>query len=92
VEISEIVNLLIGLTKCKDGKELNFLTKGWVTAHVEASPEVVYGIVSDVTRMGDWSPQTYRCAWSGVPPERWLAHGSRPVIAAVGCGGQISQR
>jgi hypothetical protein len=33
------------------------------TVHVDASPERVYGVVSDVTRMGEWSPETVRCAW-----------------------------
>jgi Polyketide cyclase / dehydrase and lipid transport len=31
--------------------------------HVDASPEVVYGVVSDVTRMGEWSPETIKCEW-----------------------------
>jgi Polyketide cyclase / dehydrase and lipid transport len=31
--------------------------------HVEAPPEVVYGVVSDVTRMGEWSPETVKCEW-----------------------------
>jgi hypothetical protein len=29
---------------------MDFSTRGSMTAHVEASPEAVYGIVSDVTR------------------------------------------
>jgi hypothetical protein len=28
---------------------------------VDAPPEVVYGVVSDVTRMGEWSPETLKC-------------------------------
>ena len=31
--------------------------------HVEAPPEVVYAVVSDVTRMGEWSPETIKCEW-----------------------------
>jgi len=31
--------------------------------HVDALPEVVYRVVSDVTRMGEWSPETVKCAW-----------------------------
>jgi hypothetical protein len=34
-----------------------------VHVHVEAPPDVVYGVVSDVTRMGEWSPETVRCEW-----------------------------
>jgi len=30
---------------------------------VDARPEVVYRVVSDVTRMGEWSPETIKCEW-----------------------------
>lgn len=30
---------------------------------VEAPPDVVYGLVSDLTRMGEYSPECYRCRW-----------------------------
>ncbi len=40
-------------------------TQGAVTVHVDASPERVYALVSDVTRMGEWSPETHRCRWVG---------------------------
>jgi Polyketide cyclase / dehydrase and lipid transport len=30
---------------------------------VDASPEVVYDLVTDVTRMGEWSPECVGCAW-----------------------------
>ena len=36
-----------------------------VEQHVAASPEVVYDLVSDVTRMGSWSPETSSCRWVG---------------------------
>jgi len=31
--------------------------------HVDALPETVFGVVSDVTRMGEWSPETIKCEW-----------------------------
>jgi uncharacterized protein YndB with AHSA1/START domain len=34
-----------------------------VTRTVEAPAEVVYALVSDVTRMGEWSPETASCRW-----------------------------
>jgi hypothetical protein len=34
-----------------------------VHVHVEAAPDAVYRVVSDVTRMGEWSPETIRCEW-----------------------------
>ncbi len=30
---------------------------------IAAPPEAVWDLVADVTRMGDWSPECYRCAW-----------------------------
>ena len=37
-----------------------------VEAHVEASTDVMYDLVADVTRMGDWSPETTSCRWVGT--------------------------
>ena len=34
-----------------------------VSVHVEAPASEVYGLVSDLTRMGDWSPETTKVAW-----------------------------
>jgi len=33
---------------------------------VAAAPEVLYALVSDVTRMGEWSPETTSCRWLGA--------------------------
>ena len=56
-------------------------TQGAVTVHVDASPERVYALVSDVTRMGEWSPETYRCRWVGtegpVPGARFKGYNRR---------------
>lgn len=30
---------------------------------VAAPPESVYDLIADVTRMGEWSPECYRCRW-----------------------------
>ncbi len=37
--------------------------EGQATIHIQAPPERVYAMVTDVTRMGDWSPETYKCEW-----------------------------
>lgn len=34
-----------------------------VSRSISASPSVVWGMVSDVTRMGEWSPETTGCTW-----------------------------
>jgi hypothetical protein len=36
-----------------------------VSIHVDTAPEVVYDLVSDLSRMGEWSPETQRCEWIG---------------------------
>jgi hypothetical protein len=41
-----------------------------VSAEVGADPGVVYRLVADVTRMGEWSPETTSCRWlSGSGPQ-----------------------
>jgi uncharacterized protein YndB with AHSA1/START domain len=38
-------------------------TTGAATVHIEAPPEKVYAFVSDITRMGEWSPETVKAEW-----------------------------
>ncbi|MDX6233621.1 MAG: hypothetical protein QOH68_2658, partial [Nocardioidaceae bacterium] len=38
-------------------------TTGEARVQVDAAPEVLYDLVSDVTRMGEWSPETVHCEW-----------------------------
>jgi uncharacterized protein YndB with AHSA1/START domain len=40
-------------------------TKGEVSIQVDAPPERVYGLVAELTRMGQWSPECYRVDWVG---------------------------
>jgi hypothetical protein len=37
--------------------------QGEASLHIEAAPEKVYDMVSNVTRMGEWSPETVACEW-----------------------------
>ena len=39
------------------------MADGQVTVHIDAAPERVYALISDVTRMGEWSSECYRCEW-----------------------------
>ena len=40
-----------------------------VVQEVGATPEVVWEVVSDITRLGEWSPECQRCEWdSGQEP------------------------
>ena len=45
-----------------------------VSIEVAAPPERVYELVSDITRMGEWSPETVK----GV----WIDGASTPVVGA----------
>jgi uncharacterized protein YndB with AHSA1/START domain len=36
-----------------------------VSIDIDASPETVYALVSDLPSMGRWSPECYRCDWRG---------------------------
>lgn len=36
-----------------------------VSIDIAAPPSAVYALVSDITRMGEWSPECRRCAWIG---------------------------
>ncbi len=30
---------------------------------IAATPEAVYDLITDINRMGEWSPECYRCEW-----------------------------
>src|SRR3954471_19372299 len=34
-----------------------------VTLEIDATPAEIYGLISDITRMGEWSPECIRCRW-----------------------------
>jgi uncharacterized protein YndB with AHSA1/START domain len=40
-------------------------TRGEASVRIEAPPEKVYEAVTDVTRMGEWSPETRSAEWVG---------------------------
>jgi hypothetical protein len=37
--------------------------RGHSSIDVAAPPDVVYDLITDITRMGEWSPECYRCEW-----------------------------
>ena len=75
-----------------------------VTAHIEASPERLYDIIADVTRMPELSPEILRCAWldgarSAVPGARFRATNkvrrgpawkNRPIVTVALRGREIA--
>jgi Polyketide cyclase / dehydrase and lipid transport len=38
-------------------------TTGEATVHIAVNPDKLYDLVSDVRRMGEWSPECTRCEW-----------------------------
>ncbi len=57
--------------------------QGEVSLFIHASPDVLYEMVSDVTRMGDWSPETFAGRWIGK---------DGPVVGARFKGDNRSER
>jgi uncharacterized protein YndB with AHSA1/START domain len=53
-------------------------TRDTATVTIAAAPEVVYDLISDVTRMGEWSPECYSC--------RWLGKRHEPAVGALFVG------
>jgi uncharacterized protein YndB with AHSA1/START domain len=37
--------------------------RGRVSVTIAASPQLVYDLLADIPRMGEWSPECYRCEW-----------------------------
>ncbi len=37
--------------------------QGEATVHIDATPEAVYALVSDITRMGEYSPECVKAEW-----------------------------
>ena len=37
--------------------------RGEASTRIQATPEHVWALISDVTRMGEWSPECRRCDW-----------------------------
>jgi uncharacterized protein YndB with AHSA1/START domain len=41
--------------------------RGTASIEIAAPPERVYRLITDITRMGEWSPECYRCTWLNGP-------------------------
>ena len=39
--------------------------RGSATIEIAAPPALIYDLISDITRMGEWSPECDRCEWVG---------------------------
>ncbi len=55
-------------------------TSASATLTIAATPELLYDLISDVTRMGEWSPECTSCEWidtPGKPGSRFRGHNRR---------------
>lgn len=82
---------------------MNRLDHDHVSLHVEASPEVLYALVSDVTRTPQWSPEVISCAWrdgatgpavgarfAARNKRRWLTWSNVPVVDTAEAGSEFA--
>ncbi len=37
--------------------------QGRFSVNIAAPPQLVYDLIADIARMGEWSPECYRCEW-----------------------------
>jgi polyketide cyclase/dehydrase/lipid transport protein len=78
-------------------------TKGEVDVFVDAPPDVVYSVVSDVTRMGEWSPETIKCVWvdgatspvvgakfKGTNKRGWVSWSTKPTVVVADPGREFA--
>ena len=49
---------------------------------VTARPELVWDLIADVTRIGEWSPECIRAAWLAHPASRDRVPGLRATTAS----------
>lgn len=75
---------------------MNRLDRDEVRLRIDATPAMVYDLVSDVPRTPEWSPEVISCRWldgatSAVPGARfsarnkksWFAWSNRPVVVTA---------
>jgi hypothetical protein len=51
--------------KCRQATVVSAYYQGEARIQIASPPAEVYALVADVTRMGEWSPECYRCEWLG---------------------------
>ena len=62
--------------------------RGSVTVHIDVMPDVVWALVSDVTRIGEFSPETFEAQWlddadGPHPGARFRGHVRRNGVGPV---------
>jgi uncharacterized protein YndB with AHSA1/START domain len=70
-----------------------------VERHIAASPDAIYALISDVTRMGEWSPETTKAEWlkgatgpevgaqfKGTNSLKFLTWATKPTVTVADAG------
>ncbi len=78
-------------------------SRGEAEIQIDAAPAAVYAVVTDVTRMGDWSPETVKCEWldgatgaavgarfKGTNKRGWARWSTKPTVVAADPGREFS--
>src|SRR6516165_382027 len=81
---------------------MNRLDHDEVRLRIQAPPELLYDLVSDVPRTPEWSPEVISCRWldgaaDAVPgarfsarnKRRWAAWSNKPVVETAERGHQV---
>lgn len=55
------LNHLLDTPRCSE--LINMTNRTEISRDINASPELVYAAISDVTRMGEWSQECHACEW-----------------------------
>ena len=64
-----------------------------VHVHIDAPAQRVWAVLSDLERMGEWSPECYRVEWlDGAHSPATPGRASRAGIASDGCDGRCRAR
>lgn len=82
---------------------MNRLDHDEVRIHVQAAPELLYDLVSDVSRTPEWSPEVISCRWldgaAGAAPgarfsarnrRRWFTWSNKPVVETAERGKEFA--
>lgn len=82
---------------------MNRLDHDEASLHVDADADLLYDLVSDVTRTPEWSPEVISCAWLGGVDRavvgarftarnrrRWFTWSNRPVVEITDRGRQFA--
>ena len=77
--------------------------QGEASVHIDAPPEKVYEMVSDVTRMGEWSPECISAEWvdgatgpavgakfKGKNKQGWMRWSTKPEVIAAEPGQEFA--